>query len=47
MRGVPPLLVDSNERGPLYEAVNRYAEKQGMLVKQEHLQGMGDYKVGG
>ena len=47
MRGVPPLLVDSNERGPLYEAVNRYAEKQGMVVKQEHLQGMGDYQVGG
>ena len=43
----PPLIVDTNERGPLFSAVNRFAEKQGIIVSQEHLEGMGDYKVGG
>jgi hypothetical protein len=43
---VPPLIIDSNERGSLKDAVVRLAEKQGIVVKQNHLQGMGDYKVG-
>jgi ERCC4-type nuclease len=43
----PPLIIDSNERGPLHDAVVRMSEKQGFPVKKEHLQGMGDYKVGG
>jgi len=43
---VPPLIIDSNERGSLKDAVVRLAEKQGIVVKQSHLQGMGDYKVG-
>ena len=37
----PPLIVDSNERGPLYEAVERMARKEGILVKSQFLQGMG------
>ena len=43
---VPPLIVDSNERGPLKEAIVRYSERQGYPVRIEHLQGLGDYKVG-
>ena len=43
---VPPLIVDSNERGPLCEAVHRMASKEGVLVKPQFLNGMGDYKVG-
>lgn len=46
MRGVPPLLIDTNERGPLCDAIIRLGEKAGLTVKREHLQGMGDYKVG-
>ena len=46
MKMKTPLLVDTNERGPLYEAVCRYAERHGVLVKEEHLQGMGDYQAG-
>ena len=42
----PPLIVDSNERGPLYESVERMARKEGVLVKSQFLQGMGDYKAG-
>ena len=41
-----PLIIDSNERGPLKDAVVRMAEKQGITLKQEFLQGMGDYKAG-
>lgn len=43
----PPLIIDSNERGSLHDAIIRMSEKQGFPVKKEHLQGMGDYKVGG
>ena len=42
----PPLIIDTNERGPLCEAVHRMGKKEGVLVKEEFLQGMGDYKVG-
>jgi len=41
-----PLIIDSNERGPLKDAVIRMAEKGGIPVKQQYLQGMGDYKAG-
>ena len=41
-----PLIIDSNERGPLRDAIIRMAEKQGIATKQEFLQGMGDYKAG-
>ena len=41
-----PLIVDSNERGPLKDAIVRAAERQGIPIKQEFLQGMGDYKAG-
>ena len=41
----PPLIIDSNERGPLMNAVVRAAEREGFDIKREHLQGMGDYKV--
>jgi ERCC4-type nuclease len=41
-----PLIIDSNERGPLHDAVIRAAERQGFPIKKEHLQGMGDYKAG-
>jgi len=43
---VPPLIADSNERGPLFEAVERMARKENVLVKSQFLQGMGDYKAG-
>ena len=43
----PPLIIDSNERGPLCDSVIRLAEKQGFPTKRVHMQGMGDYKVGG
>ena len=42
---IPPLIIDTNERGPLKEAVVRLSERQGIVVKQEFLQSMGDYKV--
>ena len=45
MRKVP-LIIDTNERGPLHDAVVRAAERQGFAIKKEHLQGMGDYKAG-
>jgi ERCC4-type nuclease len=41
-----PLIIDTNERGPLHDAVIRAAEREGFSVKKEHLQGMGDYKAG-
>ena len=41
-----PLIIDTNERGPLHDAIVRAAEKPGFPIKKEHLQGMGDYKVG-
>ena len=41
-----PLIIDSNERGALHDAVIRAAEREGFAVKKEHLQGMGDYKAG-
>lgn len=41
-----PLIIDTNERGQLHDAVIRAAERQGFPTKKEHLQGMGDYKVG-
>ena len=47
MRGLPPLLIDTNERGMLYGAVCRFAEKEGISPKDEFLQGMGDYQVTG
>ena len=43
----PPLIIDTNERGPLCDSVIRLAEKQGFPTKRVHMQGMGDYKVGG
>ena len=43
---IPNLIIDSNERGPLRDSVIRLSEKQGFAVSQEHLQGLGDYKVG-
>jgi ERCC4-type nuclease len=46
MKITQPLLIDSNERGPLHDAVVRAAEREGFPVKKEHLQGMGDYKAG-
>ena len=46
MKMTQPLLIDSNERGPLHDAVVRAAEREGFPVKKEHLQGMGDYKAG-
>lgn len=46
MKVSQPLLIDSNERGPLHDAVVRAAEREGFPVKKEHLQGMGDYKAG-
>ena len=42
----PPLIIDTNERGSLHDAVVRMSERQGFAVRKEHLQGMGDYKVG-
>ena len=41
-----PLVIDSNERGPLHDAVVRAAEREGLTVAKEHLQGLGDYKAG-
>lgn len=41
-----PLVIDSNERGPLHDAVVRAAAREGFDVAKEHLQGMGDYKAG-
>ena len=46
MKKVPPLIIDSNERGPLKDSIVRLAEKQGFTTLQQHLQGLGDYKVG-
>jgi ERCC4-type nuclease len=43
---VPPLIIDTNERGALKDAVVRLSERQGIIVKQEFLQSMGDYKAG-
>jgi ERCC4-type nuclease len=43
---MPPLIVDSNERGSLCDAVIRLGERQGVVIKHQHLQGMGDYKIG-
>jgi len=40
------LIIDSNERGSLKDAVVRAAEREGFTTKIEHLQGMGDYKAG-
>jgi len=42
----PPLIIDTNERGPLHDAVIRAAEREGFPVHKEHLQSMGDYKAG-
>jgi len=42
----PPLIIDTNERGPLHDAIIRAAERQGFPIRKEHLQGMGDYKAG-
>tara|TARA_R100000234_G_scaffold104849_1_gene74871 strand:+ start:8416 stop:9138 length:723 start_codon:yes stop_codon:yes gene_type:complete len=42
----PPLIIDTNERGLLHDAVIRASEREGFPVKKEHLQGMGDYKAG-
>ena len=41
-----PLIIDTNERGPLHDAVIRAAEREGFAVEKTHLQGMGDYKAG-
>jgi len=41
----PALIIDSNERGSLKDAVVRAAEREGFPVKVELLQGMGDYKA--
>lgn len=41
-----PLLIDTNERGSLHDAVVRAAEREGFPVKKQHLQGMGDYQAG-
>lgn len=46
MKNTTPLIIDSNERGALHDAVIRAAEREGFTVKKEHLQGMGDYKAG-
>jgi ERCC4-type nuclease len=46
MKVKTPLIIDSNERGPLCDSVTRAAEREGFAVKVEHLQGMGDYKAG-
>lgn len=40
------LVIDSNERGPLHDAIIRAAEREGVPVTKEHLQGLGDYKAG-
>lgn len=45
MKTKEPLLIDSNERGPLHDAVIRAAEREGFNVQKVHLQGMGDYKA--
>ena len=42
----PPLIIDTNERGPLHDAIVRAGERQGFAIRKEHLQGMGDYKAG-
>ena len=42
----PPLIIDTNERGPLHDAIARAGERQGFAIRKEHLQGMGDYKAG-
>jgi len=41
-----PLIIDTNERGQLHDAVIRAAERQGFPIQKEHLQGMGDYRAG-
>lgn len=47
VRGLPPLLVDTNERGMLYGAICRFAEKEGISITSKFLEGMGDYQVTG
>ncbi len=47
MRGLPPLLIDTNERGMLYGAVSRFADKEGITTQSKFLEGMGDYQVTG
>lgn len=42
----PPLIIDSNERGPLCDAITRMGERQGLVIRKQHLEGMGDYKIG-
>ena len=41
----PNLIIDSNERGPLYDSVLRKAEKAGLAVSQQPLV-VGDYLLG-
>lgn len=43
---VPPLLVDTNERGLLCDAITRLGERNGITVLRKHLMGMGDYQLG-
>lgn len=42
----PPLIIDSNERGTLPDAVVRMADKYGVPYKKEFLHHLGDYKAG-
>jgi ERCC4-type nuclease len=46
MKVTQPLIIDSNERGPLHDAVIRAAGRENITIKKAHLQGMGDYKAG-
>jgi len=46
MKVTQPLIIDSNERGPLHDAVIRAAGRENITIKKTHLQGMGDYKAG-
>ena len=43
---IPPLIIDSNERGSLHDAIIRMSESEGFPVRKEYLQGLGDYKIG-
>jgi len=45
MRGVSQFLIDSNERGPLCDAVQRWADREGVPVRRDTLI-IGDYQAG-
>jgi len=44
--GKPELIIDSNERGPLCDSIERKAKKQGLVVARKPLV-VGDYRLGG